>query len=75
MYQKLSTRDKKRTERALEIFIADPMNKDLRNHSVSPKYPWWRSIDASFDLRIIYTKDKNNHVILIKVWTHSELYG
>jgi hypothetical protein len=48
----------------------------LRNHSISPKYPWCRSIDAWFYLRVILREEKESYqiVTLIKVWTHSELY-
>ncbi|MDQ7023538.1 MAG: hypothetical protein Q9M97_08650 [Candidatus Gracilibacteria bacterium] len=76
MYDKLQIRDKDKVDMVLVLFSENPINKRLRNHSVSPKYPGCRSIDAGFDLRIILKEEKDGYqiVTLIKVGTHSELY-
>ena len=76
MYNKLQDRDKIKVRKAVNLFIENPINKKLRNHSVSPRFPWCRSIDAGFDLRIILKEEEGWYqiVTLIKVWTHSELY-
>ncbi len=76
MYNKLQKRDKIKVRKAVDLFTKNPTHKDLRNHSVSPKYPWCRSIDVWFDLRIILKEDEEWYkiVTLLKVWTHSELY-
>lgn len=75
-YNKLQERDKNKVDNSLILFSINPIDKKLRNHSVDPKYPWCRSIDAWFDLRIILKEEKSWYqiVTLIKVWTHSELY-
>jgi len=77
MYEKLQTRDKLKVRKAVDLFIQNPIDTKLRNHSVSPRFPWCRSIDAWFDLRIILKEEKDWYqiVTLIKVWTHSELYN
>ena len=76
MYAKLSNKDKSNVDNALIIFSKDPTNERLRNHSVSPKFPWCRSINAWFDLRIILKEEKEVYQIvsLLRVWTHSQLY-
>lgn len=76
MYEKLTYKDKNKVDLSLILLNENPTDKKLRNHSVAPKYPWCRSIDAGFDLRIILKEDKEWYqiVTLLKVWTHSELY-
>ena len=76
MYHKLQPKDKLKVRDSVNLFLINPTDKKLRNHSVSPKYPWCRSIDAGFDLRIILREDEQWYqiVTLLKVWTHSELY-
>ena len=77
MYDKLQERDKDKVDNSLILFSENPTHKDLRNHSVSPKFPWCRSIDAWFDLRVILRVEKDHYeiVTLLKVWSHSELYN
>ena len=76
-YNKLKDIDKDRVDQALVLFEADPFAKSLRNHSVWGKYPWCRTIDAWFDLRVLFKEDDKlyNLITLIEVWSHSELYG
>ncbi|MCH2189099.1 hypothetical protein MK079_04710 [Candidatus Gracilibacteria bacterium] len=76
MYNKLPTRDQKRVDEALHTFFADPFDPCLRNHTVGHAYSFCRSIDVGFDLRIIFQQNSNyQEVILLKVGSHSELYG
>lgn len=77
LYNKLQNKDKDKIDESLRLFIKNPNNKKLRNHSVDPKFPNCRSINAGFDLRIILREEKETYQIvsLIRLWTHSELYG
>lgn len=77
LYNKLQNKDKDKIDESLRLFIKNPNNKKLRNHSVDPKFTNYRSIDAGFDLRIILREEKETYQIvsLIRLWTHSELYG
>ena len=61
----------------LQIFIENPMDKELRNHGLEWKYKWKRSIDVTGDLRIIFKELSNWRYELVEicdVWTHAQLY-
>lgn len=75
-YKKLSDIDKNRVDQALEKFIENPTHPSLRNHALKGKdYEGLRSIDAAFDLRIIFFEEGDYKiVILLQVGTHSQLY-
>ncbi len=76
MYLKLNEIDQKRVDNALEIFIRDPFAVELNNHWLKWEYKGHRSINAWFDLRIIFFEEKEVYEIieLEKVWSHSEIY-
>lgn len=75
-FSKLGKKDKKKILEHLGIFIENPFNPILRNHTLQGKFKGWRSIDVGFDLRLIYKSDENHtEVKLLSVGTHSQLYG
>lgn len=76
MYLKLSKLNQQRVDNALWIFVQNPFAIELNNHSLRWEYKWHRSIDAWFDLRIIFFEEQEVYEIveLEKVWSHSELY-
>ena len=57
----------------LELFLSDPYNATLNNHSVEKAFPDCRSINITGDYRAIF-KDQGNVVIFIIIGTHAELY-
>ena len=58
----------------LEIFQKDPYNYLLNNHALSGKFLGTRSFDVTGDVRVHY-EETSDGVELIKIGTHSELYG
>lgn len=58
--------------------MEDPFDSRLRNHELKGEYAGLRSLDAGFDLRIIYRElsdGKHELVALIMVESHSDIYG
>lgn len=74
-YKKLSVDQQTLVDEAVLLFYKNPLDVKLRNHALKGKYKGCSSIDAAFDLRIIFKQEKNYVVvILLKVGSHSSLY-
>jgi mRNA-degrading endonuclease YafQ of YafQ-DinJ toxin-antitoxin module len=78
-FVRLDKRSQLAVEAALAVFVQTPFAKELRNHELKGrKYAGARSIDAGFDLRIIFRELSNGKyevVSLATMGTHSKLYG
>lgn len=79
-YSKLNKVQQKNADKTILLFIKDPFHKKLRNHGLKGRYEGVRSIDAGFDLRILFTqKEEGNKTIVVAVMvdvgTHAQLYG
>lgn len=76
-YLKLSENIQNKIIDSLLLFSKDYFNVKLNNHWLKWKYEWFRSINITWDYRIIY-RDLSNWnyelIELVKVWTHSQLY-
>lgn len=57
----------------LELFLGNPNNPTLKNHSVEKAFPDCRSINVTGDWRAIF-KLENDIAIFITIGTHAELY-
>jgi len=74
-YQKLSFKQQAFINEAILLFYKNPFDAKLRNHALKGKYKGCNSIDAAFDLRIIFKQEKNYIVVvLLKVGSHNQLY-
>ena len=76
-YAKLNSKIKDRVIDILILFWINPFDIKLNNHSLSWKYLWLRSINVTWDFRIVFkelSKWKYEIIELVQVWTHSELY-
>lgn len=74
-YRKLNTKQQALIDKAILLFYKNPFDPNLRNHALKGKYKGCNSIDAAFDLRIIFKQEKDYVVvILLKVGSHSQLY-
>ena len=74
-YQKLSAGQQTSVDEAILLFYRNPFDPKLRNHPLKGKYRDCNSIDAAFDLRIIFVQEKNYIVvILLKVGSHNQLF-
>jgi len=76
-YSKLSEKLKIKVNNALILFNKNYSDKSLNNHALKWDFLWLRSINVTWDYRIVFRELSDNTyevVELIKVWTHSELY-
>jgi len=73
-YLKLPEKARRRFKSRLIMFVNDPFDPELNNHSLSGKYTGRRSINIGGDLRAIY-EIKNGSVYFLLIGTHSELYS
>ncbi len=73
-YGKLSKKDKKKVKERIGIFMEDPYNPILNNHSLKGKYTDYRSINITGDLRAIYKFLSEDECIFICIDIHSNLY-
>ena len=61
---------------SLEIFLENPQNETLRNHSLAKlgkRYFGIWSIDVTPDWRALYRKEQDR-IIFIELGTHNKLY-
>ncbi|TSC56234.1 MAG: Uncharacterized protein G01um101418_130 [Parcubacteria group bacterium Gr01-1014_18] len=73
-FKKLPVKIQKKFEERLNLFLNEPDNSTLNNHSVEKAYPKSRSINITGDYRAIYQKDEDLICFMI-IGTHSELYS
>jgi addiction module RelE/StbE family toxin len=59
----------------LAIFSVNPFDLSLYNHKLKGHLKKFRSIKINGDYRLIYEDLGNNSVRLLRIGTHSELYG
>lgn len=73
-YEKLTDSQKRKFKERRNIFLQDEFNPILNNHALKGKYQGYRSINVTGDTRIIF-KMEDQHVIFVKIGSHSNLYG
>ncbi|HCB35504.1 MAG: hypothetical protein A2W52_02165 [Candidatus Taylorbacteria bacterium RIFCSPHIGHO2_02_49_25] len=64
----------KRFLTALRIFVADQFHYSLNNHALGGEFKGIRSFDITGDVRVHYEEIEDG-VVLLKIGTHSQLYG
>lgn len=77
MFCKLDNKIQIKVIKTLENFILDPFDKVLNNHWLTWEYKYFRSINVTWDYRIIFLELSDGRyelVELYKVWTHGQLY-
>ena len=74
-YKKLPNKIKLKIKERNFLFIADPYNPLLNNHSLQGKYLGYRSLNVNGDIRIIYKLLDDNTALFSEIGTHSELYS
>lgn len=72
-FKKLAPKIQARFEERLELFLKDPVDPSLNNHSVEKRFPDCRSINITGDYRAIFKLEKDT-ALFITIGTHSELY-
>lgn len=73
-FKKLPEKIKQRFYERLAVFILDPFESQLNNHSVDPTYPCCRSINITGDYRALY-HDIDGTITFVIIGRHSELYS
>jgi mRNA-degrading endonuclease YafQ of YafQ-DinJ toxin-antitoxin module len=73
-YAKLRFTEKEKFKEKRNLFLNDPFNPILNNHSVDKIYPGWRSINITGNYRALYEPKTKDLVVFMKIGTHSELY-
>lgn len=76
-YVNLRSKQKEATQDAIFRFRLDVFDQQLRNHALKGKWLGFRSIDVSWDLRIIFRELSDGRyelVELVEVGSHSQLY-
>lgn len=75
-YSKLPRKSQEKVDAALKLFLENKYNPILRNHALQGNYKGFSSISAGGDIRIHYfEKDDRITVVLVRVGSHSRLYG
>lgn len=76
-YKKLDLKIKNKFKEKLKIFVKNPFDKVLDNHSLTWNYKWNRSINVTWDFIAIFKEYPDwtyEFVEFIDIWTHSQLY-
>ncbi len=73
-YKKLTKKQQEKTKERLEIFIRNPFDSILNNHSLKGKYLDYRSINITGDLRAIYKYIDPDECVFIALGRHRDLY-
>ncbi|MFA6526141.1 MAG: type II toxin-antitoxin system mRNA interferase toxin, RelE/StbE family [Candidatus Buchananbacteria bacterium] len=73
-YKKSPIAIQKSFDARLEIFLSDPNNYVLHNHSLRGNLAGSFTINVTNDWRAVYTLD-NGIIVFIALGTHSQLYG
>lgn len=66
-YSKLDLKIQFKIDDALLIFSKDHFNKKLNNHWLSWDFKWFRTINATWDYRIIFRELSNNTYEIIEL--------
>ena len=74
MYAKLLPSIKQKFKERRNLFLIDPFNPLLKNHSVDSAYPGWWSINITGDWRVLYEPTSKDVVVFMKIGAHSQLY-
>ncbi len=76
-YLKLTKKLQNKTDSTLITFSKNPFEKKLENHALNWEYEWCRSLNITWDYRIVFRELsdwKYEFIELLKIWTHSQLY-
>lgn len=75
--KQLAKLPKKRRDKVvdtIELFLENPTEPSLRNHTLTAEWAGYNSISAGGDLRLHFKILQSNTVYFVAVGTHSQLY-
>ncbi len=73
-YAKLAPKHQLSFKRRMQVFRANPFDKQLRNHALKGQYLGYRSIDIGGDIRALYRVKGDTIIIFGFIGSHSQLY-
>ena len=73
-YARLPKKSRNKFKERRNLFIVNPFDPLLSNHSVDAAYPGWRSINITGDYRALFAVEAPNTVVFMRIGTHPELY-
>jgi addiction module RelE/StbE family toxin len=73
-FSKLSKKVKEKVITQFTIFLNDPVDFRLNNHSLNGKWRHYRSINITADIRAVYKLEDGQIARFIDIGSHSVLY-
>jgi addiction module RelE/StbE family toxin len=73
-FAKLPKKRQDKVIAAIDLFLSEPMDSSLRNHSLTGEWAGFRSISAGGDVRIHFEIIDTEIAYFVAVGTHSQLY-
>ncbi len=73
-FSKLPQKVKSKALEQFKIFIVDPMDIRLNNHSLSGEYSHHRSINITGDIRAVYKVIDKDIAQFVAIGSHPQLY-
>jgi len=73
-YKKLTKQQQEKTRERLDVFLENPYDVLLNNHSLQGKYTDYRSINITGDIRAIYKFITEDECVFVAIDSHSNLY-
>jgi addiction module RelE/StbE family toxin len=73
-YYKQPAKVQAQFQKRILTFANNPLDKSLRNHSLSGNYKNYRSINITGDVRAIYKEVDDTIILFAFIGTHSQLY-
>ena len=75
--KKMTVKEQQRVKERLALFLENPFNEQLNNHSLKGKYLGFRSINIKGDLRAVYKNisEGDQECIFVLIGNHNQLYS
>lgn len=74
-YQKLNARQKKKFSERRDLFIKNPFDISLNNHSLKGKYKGFYSFNVTGDIRVIFEMVAEDTAYFVTIDSHSNLHS
>ncbi len=73
--KKKDTFVQERARERIRLLREDPLNVLLNNHKLHGEYEGCNSINITGNFRVVFKYLNEEHILLIDIGTHPELYG
>ena len=73
-FNKLTKKVQDKFAERLDVFVKDPSSKILKAHPLKGNLVGYRAFSVSGDCRVIYRIIDKDHIKLIDIGTHSQIY-